>query len=201
MGLAGPNGPTKKRQAELIGGLYLVGARGKFCAVITERQLTIERFDGKGLRLDLAAIDRMRHLKVPMLPSGTYLLGGIAIYLGITTIMSPLSWVSIGVGFTTIVSNFISRYSILAIETVSGGRHLVSGSEGNLLKLCLMGDRVRQGSDLEEARIGLEELETGLPTFPSIRDAKGILATPDKKSKTRGSSCHCGSNTTSHSFK
>ena len=48
MGLAGPDGPTKKRQAELIGDLYLVGARSKFCAVITERQLTIERFDGKG---------------------------------------------------------------------------------------------------------------------------------------------------------
>ena len=174
----------EKRNAELFGELNLVGTRGKCCAILTERQLTIERFDGKGLRLDLAAIDRMRHLKVPMLPSGTYLLGGIAIYLGITTIMSPLSWVSIGVGFTAIVSNFISRYSILAIETGSGGRHLVSGSEGNLLKLCLMVDRVRHGSDLEEARIGLEELETGLPTFPSIRDAKGILATPDKKSKT-----------------
>ena len=47
MGLAGPNGPTKKRDAELIGDLYLVGARGKFCAIITERQLTIERFDGR----------------------------------------------------------------------------------------------------------------------------------------------------------
>jgi len=183
MYLAGPKGPTEKRNAELFGELYLVGTRGKCCAVLTERQLTIERFDGKGLRLDLAAIDRMRHLKVPILPSGTYLLGGIAIYLGITTIMSPLSWVSIGVGFTAILSNFISRYSILAIETGSGGRHLISGSEGNLLKLCLMVDRVRHGSNLEEARIGLEELETGLPTFPSIRDAKGILALPDEKTQ------------------
>ena len=90
MGLAGPNGPTKKRDAELIGGLYLVGARGKFCAVITERQLTIERFDGKGVRLDLGAIERMRHLKIPMLPSGTVILGIISIYLGITTFFSPM---------------------------------------------------------------------------------------------------------------
>ena len=178
MYLAGPKGPTEKRNAELFGELYLVGARGKCCAILTERQLTIERFDGKGLRMDLAAIDRMRHLKVPMLPSGTYLLGAIAIYLGFTTVMGPLSWISIGVGTTAILSNFISRYSILAIETGSGGRHLISGSEGNLLKLCLMVDRVRHGSDLEEARIGLEELETELPSFPSIRDAKGLLASP-----------------------
>ena len=120
MGLAGPIGPTKKREAELIGDLYLVGARGKFCAVITERQLTIERFDGKGVRLDLAAIERMRHLKIPMLPSGTVLLGLISIYLGFTTIFPPMNWVAIGLGALVIISNIMSRYSILAIETGSG---------------------------------------------------------------------------------
>ena len=75
MGIAGPKGPTKEKSSELIGDLFLVGARGKCCAVITERQLTIERFDGKGVRLDLAAIERMRHLKAPILPSGVSFLG------------------------------------------------------------------------------------------------------------------------------
>ena len=160
MGLAGPNGPTKKRDAELIGDLYLVGARGKFCAIITERQLTIERFDGKGVRLDLGAIERMRHLKIPMLPSGTILLGIISIYLGITTIFSPMNWLAIGLGATIIISNIVSRYSILAIETSSGDRHLVSGNESNLLKLCLIVDRVRHGSDMQEAVLGLENLDS-----------------------------------------
>ena len=173
MGLAGPNGPTKKRQAELIGGLYLVGARGKFCAVITERQLTIERFDGKGVRLDLGAIERMRHLKIPMLPSGTILLGIIAIYLGVTTIFSPMNWLAVGLGASIIISNIMSRYSILAIETGSGDRHLVSGSESNLLKLCLIVDRVRHGSDMQEAVLGLENLDSEIPTFPTLRDVKG----------------------------
>ena len=178
MHLAGPKGPTEERKAELFGGLYLVGTRGKCCAILTERQLTIERFDGRGLRLNLAAIERMRHLKVPILPSGTILLGVIAIYLGVTTIVSPLSWLSTGAGVSAIIANFLSRYSMLAIETGAGGRHLISGSEGNLLKLCLMVDRVRHGSDLEGARSGLEELETEMPTFPSIRDAKGLLVAP-----------------------
>ena len=175
MGLAGPMGPTKERRSELVGGLYLVGARGKFCALITERQLTIERFDGKGVRLDLSAIDRMRHLKIPMLPSGSILLGLIAIYLGITTIVAPISWLAVGTGASIILANVVSRYSILAIETGSGDRHLISGSESSLLKLCLIVDRVRHGSPIEEALLGLENLESEVPVFPSIRDATGQL--------------------------
>jgi hypothetical protein len=175
MGLAEPNGSTEKRRAELIGGLYLVGARGKCCAVITEQQLTIERFDGKGIRLNLAAIERMRHLKIPMLPSGTVILGIISIYLGITTIFAPMSWLAVGLGTTVIIANIVSRYSILAIETGSGDRHLVSGSEANLLKLCLIVDRVRHGSDIQEALLGLENLESELPTFPALRNVTGQL--------------------------
>ena len=175
MGLAGPIGPTEKRRSELVGGLYLVGARGKFCALITERQLTIERFDGKGVRLDLSAIDRMRHLKIPMLPSGSILLGLIAVYLGITTIVAPISWLAVGTGASIILANVVSRYSILAIETGSGDRHLISGSESSLLKLCLIVDRVRHGSPIEEALLGLENLESEVPVFPSIRDATGQL--------------------------
>ena len=175
MGLAGPMGPTEKRRSELVGGLYLVGARGKFCALITERQLTIERFDGKGVRLDLSAIDRMRHLKIPMLPPGSIFLGLIAIYLGITTIVAPISWLAVGTGASIILANLVSRYSILAIETGSGDRHLISGSESNLLKLCLIVDRVRHGSPIEEALLGLENLESEVPVFPSISDASGQL--------------------------
>ena len=175
MGSAGPTGPTEKRRSELVGGLYLVGARGKFCALITERQLTIERFDGKGVRLDLGAIDRMRHLKIPVLPSGSALLGLIAVYLGITTIVTPISWLAIGMGVTIILANVVSRYSILAVETGSGDRHLISGSESNLLKLCLIIDRVRHGSPIEEALLGLENLESDIPVFPSIRDVSGQL--------------------------
>ena len=150
MYLAGPKGPTEKKNAELIGGLYLVGTRGEYCAVLTERQLTIERFDGKGVRLDLAAIDRMRHLKVPILPSGAMLIGAIAIYLGITTFAWPWNWLAMATGVMALVANILSRYSILAIETGSGDRHLVSGDEGSLLKLCLLLDRLRHGSTIEE---------------------------------------------------
>ena len=110
-----------------------------------------------------------------MLPSGSILLGLIAIYLGITTIVAPISWLAVGTGASIILANLVSRYSILAIETGSGDRHLISGSESNLLKLCLIVDRVRHGSPIEEALLGLENLESEVPVFPSISDASGQL--------------------------
>ena len=90
----------------------------------------------------------------------------IAIYLGITTIVTPISWLAIGTGAVIILANVVSRYSILAIETGSGDRHLISGSESDLLRLCLIIDRVRHGSPIEEALIGLENLESEIPVFP-----------------------------------
>ena len=96
-------------------------------------------------------------------------------YLGITTIVAPISWLAVGTGASIILANVVSRYSILAIETGSGDRHLISGSESNLLKLCLIVDRVRHGSPIEEALLGLENLESEVPVFPSIRDATGQL--------------------------
>ncbi len=161
--------------SELIGGLNLIGTSGNFCAILTEQQITLERIDGKGIRLDLSAIDRMRHLKAPMLPAGTIFLGLILVYLGFTTVVQPINIFSILAGMVVISMNLISRYSILAVETNAGDRHLISGTEGNLLKLCMMIERIRHGSSMDEARIGLEGLETEIPTFPALQDAKGLL--------------------------
>ena len=160
---------------ELIGGLNLIGTSGNFCAILTEQQITLERIDGRGIRLELSAIDRMRHLRAPMLPTGTILLGLILVYLGFTTIVQPLNIFSIIAGVGIISMNLVSKYSILAVETNAGDRHLISGTEGNLLKLCMMVERIRHGSSINEARLGLEELETEIPTFPALQDAKGLL--------------------------
>ena len=168
--------------SELIGGLNLVGTSGNFCAILTEQQLTLERIDGRGIRLELKAIDRMRHLRAPMLPAGTIFLGLILIYLGFTTIVQPLNIISIIAGLGIVGMNIISRYSILALETNSGDRHLISGTEGNLLKLCMMVERIRHGSSMIEARLGLEGLETEIPTFPALQDAKGVLGLGQKNS-------------------
>ena len=56
-----------EEKSELFGNLSLVGSGGRFVAVLTKRQLTLERFDGHGIRLSLASISRMRHMKVCLL--------------------------------------------------------------------------------------------------------------------------------------
>ena len=80
----------------------------------------------------------------------------------------------------------MSRTSVLAIETEAGDRHIVAGSEGVLLKLCMMVDRVGRGSSIEEARKGLEHIDPELHPFPALRDAmggaletKGLLEAPE----------------------
>ena len=56
-------------RGERVGTLRLVGAGGKVVAGVARRQLTLERFDGHGVRLSLGSISRMRHMKVPLFPA------------------------------------------------------------------------------------------------------------------------------------
>ncbi len=165
-------------KSELFGNLSLVGSGGRFVAVLTKRQLTLERFDGHGIRLSLGSISRMRHMKVPMLPDGTIPLGLLAIYLGLGVMLPPYAMVATAAGALTLLGYLVSRTSVLAIETEAGDRHIVSGSEGVLLRLCLMVDRVRHGNSIEEARIGLEHIDAELPSYPAYRDAGGSLPEP-----------------------
>ena len=165
-------------KSELFGNLSLVGSGGRFVAVLTKRQLTLERFDGHGIRLSLGSISRMRHMKVPMLPDGAIPLGLLAIYLGVSVMLPPYAMVSTAAGALTLLGYLVSRTSVLAIETEAGDRHIVSGSEGVLLRLCLMVDRVRHGNSIEEARMGLEHIDAELPSYPAFRDAGGALPEP-----------------------
>ena len=167
-----------EEKSELFGNLSLVGSGGRFVAVLTKRQLTLERFDGHGIRLSLASISRMRHMKVPLFPSGTIPLGLLAIYLGTSVLMPPYAMVAMAGGSLTLLGYVLSRTSVLAVETEAGDRHIISGSEGVLLRLCLMVDRVRHGSTIEEARMGLEHIDAELPAYPAFTDAGGGLPEP-----------------------
>ena len=178
-----------EEKSELFGNLRLGGAGGWFVAVLTKRQLTLERFDGHGIRLSLASISRMRHMKVPLFPSGTVPLGLLAIYLGTSVLMPPYAMVAMAGGSLTLLGYVLSRTSVLAVETEAGDRHIISGSEGVLLRLCLMVDRVRHGSTIEEARMGLEHIDAELPAYPAFTDAggglpepKGLLELPEEES-------------------
>ena len=177
---AGLKGPTGGGKTDLIGNLSLVGVKGNFCAVLSERQLTLERIDGKGLRINLGSINRTRALKISYLPNGLVPLGLIAVGLGITAMTLPYGLIPIISGIFAIFFHVYSRYSILAIETFSGDRHLISGSEGTLLRLTIMISRLGQGNDIEQARIGLENLDNEVPSYPAFTHAGGSMIKSSK---------------------
>ncbi len=160
--------------SELIGGLSLVGMRGSFVGILNQHQLTIENRIGQGLRIDLGSISKMRHMNIPVLPSGTPIIGGITAVIGYSVLIPPLGWaVSLG-GILVSLSYFRLRSSVLVIEDEHKSRHMVGGRGGSLMRLCLMTDRLRRGSSIEEARSGLEKIENEVPIFPAFQDAGGM---------------------------
>lgn len=163
-------------ESELIGNLSLVGMRGNFVAVLNQRQLTIENRIGQGLRIDLNSISKMRHINIPILPSGTPVIGAIAVAIGYSILVPPIGWVVSLAGAFASLSYFRLRSSVLVIEDNDKSRHMIGGREGSLMRLCLMADRLRRGLSVEEARVGLEEIENELPLFPAFQDAGGIPA-------------------------
>ena len=176
MHIAGLRPGRTEGEAELIGNLSLVGIRGRFCAILTERQLTLERFDGYGIRMDLESISKMRHMKVPSLPGGTPIIGAVAMGLGYSVLLPPVGWAVSVAGGISIMSYLSLRKSTLVVEN-GNERHMISGSDGALMRLCLMVDRVRSGDSVIDARIGLEDIETELPIFPAYMDAGGAAPT------------------------
>ena len=74
------------------------------------------------------------------------------------------------------MSYFRLRSSVLVIEDGDKSRHMIGGREGSLMRLCLMTDRLRRGSSIEDARSGLEKIENEVPMFPAFQDAGGISA-------------------------
>ena len=160
--------------SELIGGLSLVGMRGSFVGILNQRQLTIENRIGQGLRIDLESISKMRHMNVPILPNGTPIIGGITAVIGYSILVPPLGWIVSAAGVLVSLTYFRLRSSVLVIEDGDKSRHMIGGREGSLMRLCLMTDRLRRGSSIEEARSGLEKIENEVPMFPAFQDAGGM---------------------------
>lgn len=162
--------------SELIGGLSLVGMRGSFVGILNQHQLTIENRIGQGLRIDLGSISKMRHMDMPILPSGTPIIGGITAVIGYSVLIPPLGWAVSAAGIIVSLSFFRLRRSVLVVEDEDKCRHMVGGREGSLMRLCLMTDRLRRGASIEEARSGLEKIENVVPVFPAFQDAVGMPA-------------------------
>ncbi len=175
---AGRKARLDEGESELFDDLSLVGVSGMFCGVLSERQLTFENWQGHGIRINLSNISTLRNINLARLPNGFFTMGALGVWVGATIVTPPLGWGIAGVGALSALGYLTLKTPVLAIETNAGDKHLVSGSQSELLRLCMMVDRVMHGSSIEEAKAGLKALEEERARRMAP-EPKALLGAPD----------------------
>ena len=175
---AGRNARLDEGESELFDNLSLVGVSGTYCGILTERQLTLEDYYGYGIRINLSNISTLRNINLARLPNGFLTLGAVGVWVGAAVLTPPVGWGIAATGLLSVIGYLTLKTPILAIETNAGDKHLVTGTQSELLRLCMMVDRVMHGSTIEEAKAGLRELEEERARRFATFEPKALLGTP-----------------------
>ena len=131
----------------------------------------MERRDGKGMRIDLDAIHRLRHHHVAITPPLVTLIGFISLLAGARVLHGMVQLYAFGLGAFALLIWVLGRRPALSIDTRQGDRHIVYGRDHKLQRLYIMLDRMADGITLDQARLGLDELiEPNYPTIGRIED-------------------------------
>ena len=179
---AGRNARLDEGDSELFDNLNLVGISGRFCGILTERQLTFEDYSGYGIRINLSNISTLRNINLAKLPNSFLTIGAVGVWVGATVITPPIGWAVAATGALSVFSYLRLKNPVLSIETNAGDKYLVSGTQSELLRLCMMVDRVMHGFTIEEAKVGLQELEEERERLLAQNQPKALLnvaAQPD----------------------
>jgi hypothetical protein len=153
-----PFGVQSEQRGEILAPLRLTGIEGRIIGLLDERKLLFERRDGKGLRIELENVQRVRHHHVPITPPGVTWIGVITMILAARVLTGPIQLYALAIGAITIFTWLIGRRPALCIDTKAGDRHVLHGRDSLLLRTQMMVNRLCEGKTLEEAREGLEEL-------------------------------------------
>ncbi len=156
---------------ELFHSLRVAGIDGRIKGVLSERTLLLERRDGKGMRIDLDAIHRLRHHHVAITPPLVTLIGIISLLAGARVLDGRVQLYAYGLGAFALLIWVLGRRPALSIDTRQGDRHILYGRDHKLQRLYIMLDRMADGVTLDQARLGLDELiEPNYPTIGRIED-------------------------------
>ncbi len=168
----GPVGVQPKHsEHEIFASLRLAGIEGRLKAVLDDNHLLLERRDGKGLRISLSSIQRVRHHHAPIVPPGITWMGVILLLFAIRVFEGTIQLYALSIGAITLFTWLLGRRPTLYIDTEAGDRHLLHGRDSTLLRLQMMVNRLCDGKTLDEARIGLEDLnrEANYPTVNPLQ--------------------------------
>ena len=164
----GPFGvQPEQRGNEILATFRLAGVSGAIKGVLNEKSFLLERRDGKGLRVDIDTIRRVRHHHTPMIPQGLTWIGVIALILATRVLSGPIQIYALILGLSTIFTWLMGRKPTLCIDTKQGDRHMLHGPDSLLLRTQMMINRLCEGKTMEEAREGLDDVQIN-PNFPSI---------------------------------
>ncbi len=165
----------------------MAGVDGQITAVLTNENLLLERSDRKGMRIDLDTITRIRHHHVAFTPPLVTLFGVLAILSSFRIFTGVVQYYSFILGAISILAWLLGRRPALCIDTKQGDRHLLHGRDHLLHRLYTILDRMSDGYTLEDAVIGLEELqqpELGLlGDIEDIRHEAGSVAIAEAELK------------------
>ena len=176
---AGRNARLDEGESELFDNLDLVGISGRFCGILTERQLTFEDYSGYGIRINLSNISTLRNINLARLPNSFLTIGAVGAWVGATVMTPPLGWGVAAAGALSVFGYLTMKTPVLSIETNAGDKYLVTGTQPELLRLCMMVDRVMHGSSIKEAKAGLRELEEERERFLVETLPKALLTAPE----------------------
>ncbi|MEL0335978.1 MAG: hypothetical protein VXA63_02730, partial [Euryarchaeota archaeon] len=177
---AGRNARLDEGESELFDNLNLVGISGRFCGILTERQLTFEDYSGYGIRINLSNISTLRNINIAKLPNSFLTIGAVGVWVGATIITPPIGWAVAATGAVSIFGYLKLKNPVLSIETNAGDKYLVTGTQSELLRLCMMVDRVMHGFTIEDAKAGLQELEQERERLLSQNQPKALLNAPEE---------------------
>jgi len=163
----------EQRGSEILTTFRLAGVGGGIKGVLNEKSLLLERRDGKGLRLDIETIGRVRHHHIPVIPQGVTWMGFITLILAARVLSGQIQLYALALGAFTIFGWLLGRRPTLCIDTKQGDRHILHGPDSLLLRTQMMINRLCEGKTLEEAREGLEDIQLN-PNFPSISPLEAV---------------------------
>lgn len=157
---------------EIFPALRVAGIDGQVDALLSDKSLLLERSDGKGMRIELDTIVRLRHHHVAITPPLLTLFGVLAVVASFRVLDGRPQVYAFILGAAAILFWALGRRPALCIDTRQGDRHILYGRDHRLQRLYIMIDRMSEGATLEEARLGLDELQQ--PEFLPIGNIDDI---------------------------
>lgn len=153
--------PSSAEDSEVFTGLHLVGTPGRVHVVVNERKLSIEQKTGHSTVIAHDWVMRLNHTKKPLVPNGYALLGAVLLWIGYRGMVfgTTSQLITIGIGLMCLTGRFGIKRPMLIIETQAHDCHMMTGNDATLMRLCELHSRLTDGMSLEQARLGLDQLQ------------------------------------------